>query len=83
MKKQPKRKRLWLVRCIGAPFYNLVTNGNVPWLTHSEFGEERFEVSHEDGAFQTLRSAELDRECPHLKLAEGECCEIEIREVVR
>jgi hypothetical protein len=82
MKKQPQRKRLWLVRCIGIHAYEFVESVGVPWLSCGHYSD-CWEVTRSDGWFSSMGSEHFDRIFPHLKLAEGECCEIEIREVVR
>jgi hypothetical protein len=79
MKKQPKRKRLWLVRNVNLNEYDIVESDGVPWLT----GGHGWWVTSDDGRVACIPSGDFDRAFPHLKLAEGECCEIEVREVVR
>ena len=50
--KRPKRKKLWLLRCIGEEWYDIVESDDVPWLTEDEAGQ--WSVRPSDGFVHSL-----------------------------
>ena len=79
-----KRTKMWLVRGIGYAGYDVVESDAVPWMTQDGIeGVSVWVVMREDGLRYSFCAEAWERMFPHLTLAEGECCEIEVRKVTR
>jgi hypothetical protein len=71
------------VRCIGFQTYDIVESAGTPWIYAEDDTPTMWGCRFRPGYLSSHCAKKFDRLFPHLKLAEGECCEIEIREVVR